>query len=261
MRFGRLGAPLLGVLMLAGGAWPGGGHVGAESGAGTVPLSIAPPPGWSARPSAVPPFETVSSPYLRMMLKSYQVALKPQQVYAYYLPRLEHLGYRLQSTGTSGNRSRITSYDWAFTKGAGMNDTVLLTVEPDGAYSLARELVVAPARPKTSIVPAPIAEVTVRARRSANEPWVTRTLRTRTALSHFLAVANALPMDTRGAHGCLADFGAAATVRFIGKSGSWTFAVDPACGSVLAPGGTHLMDQGLWTSAAAAVGFPATAAP
>ncbi len=252
---------LVGVLLLAGGAYAAA--AGPAPKGSTPLLAIGPPSGAFASQVAVPPFETVSSPYLHTTLATYVVALRPQEVYAYYLPRLERLGYRKQGQGTSGDRSGITSWDWSFSRGQDMSDTVLLTVEPDGTksvYSIARELIEAPARPKASIVPAKLEEVTVRARQSVSQPWVTRTLRTPEAWHGILAAANALPMDTRGAHGCAADFGAAATVRFVAKSGAWTFTVDPACDSVLGPGGTHLMDTGLWTSAAAVEGFHVAAA-
>ncbi len=253
---------LASMVLLAGGAWLGAARAGAPQ--RMAGFLVAPPQNSAPSSVAVMPYETVSSPYLHTTSRSYVAPLTPQELYAYYLPRLRHLGYRLQGYGTAGNRSGTSSWDWSFTRGAGMNDTVLLTVERDGrksVYSLARELIVAPARPKASIVPATLEEVTVRARQSASSPWVTRTLRTPDAWRHLLAVVNALPVDTRGAHGCLADFGAAATVRFIAKAGNWTFTVDPACGSVLGPAGSHLMDQGLWSGVATVAGFPAQLAP
>ncbi len=253
---------LASMVLLAGGAWLGAAGAGAA--VQTPAAAVPPPPSSTPSSVAVTPFETESSPYLHTTSRSYVAPLTPQALYAYYLPRLRHLGYRSQGYGTSGDRAGTQSWDWSFTRGAGMNDTVLLTVERDGkksVYSLARELIVAPPRPKASIVPAKLEQVTVRARQSASSPWVTRTLRTPDAWRHLLQVVNALPVDTRGAHGCLADFGAAATVRFIAKAGSWSFTVDPACGSVLGPAGSHLMDQALWASVSALMGFPAKMAP
>ncbi len=253
---------LASMALLGGGAWFAAAGAGAA--VETPAAEVPPPPGTVPSSVAVTPFETVSSPYLKTTSRSYIAPLTPQELYLYYLPRLRRVGYRLQGYSTSGDRSGTQSWDWSFTRGTGMNDTVLLTVERDGkksVYSLARELIVAPARAKASIVPAELEEVTVRARQSASSPWATRTLRSPDAWRHLLAVANALPVDARGAHGCLADFGAAATVRFIAKTGSWTFTVDPACGSVLGPAGSHLMDQGLWAGVSTLMGFPAQMAP
>lgn len=230
-------------------------------------FQIAPPAG--ARPSSqeLPPFETVSSPYLHTSVETYTVQIAPRAVYAYYLPRLQHQGYRPSGEGTSGSFAKgITGWDWSFSRGAGMQDTLLLTVEAQGSgsrYSVARELIVAPPRPAASIVPRDVQEVVVSARASMNEPWVTSTLRSPQAWRGILKVVNALPVDTGGRHSCTADLGAAAEVRFVGASQSYAFSEDPACDTVTGPAGAQLQDEGfgLWTTVTRLVGLPTQSAP
>jgi len=114
------------------------------------PVAVAPPPGASPRSRQLPPFERVSSPYLHTTSATYAVQRAPQAVYAYYLPKLERLGYRASGKGSISAAAGITGWDWSFSRGTGMSDTVLLTVQPAGPgslHSLACELIVAPARP------------------------------------------------------------------------------------------------------------------
>ena len=113
-----------------------------------------------------------------------------------------------------------------------MCDTALLTAQPAGSgslYSLARELTVAPARPAASFVPAGSEEVSVAARALVGQPWLTRTLRTPNAWRPLLTAVNALPVDTRGAHGCRPT--SAPRVRFVTAAATRTFSADPACQS------------------------------
>jgi hypothetical protein len=214
----------------------------------------------------VKPFEMVGSPYLHTAVTTYAVPLAPQAVYRYYLPGLRSLGYVLSGQGTAGRYDTVLSYDWQFSRGTGMNDTVLLTVEPQGSgslYSIARELIVAPPRPKGSIVPRDTRQVVVSARPAAGKPWTSRTLETPAAWRKIWGVVNALPVDTRGAHGCAADFGAAARVVFKTGQGSYTFTEDPACDSVAGPAGAHLQDMGikLWRTVTALTGVTISSAP
>lgn len=237
----------------------------AQSGAGHWPI-VAPPAGAHLSPHGVQPFETIGSPYLHTAVSTYASPLAPQAVLEYYLPRLRGLGYRLSGQGTSGRYGTVLSYDWQFSRGAGMDDTVLLTVEPKGSgtlYSVTRELIVAPPRPKGSIVPHDVRQVIVLARRAAGEAWVSRTLKIPVAWREILGVVNALPVDTRGVHGCVADFGAAAKVVFTTGQGNYAFTEDPACDSVAGPAGAHLQDAGmkLWRTVIALTGVPVSQAP
>ena len=227
---------------------------------GASPLTIAPPAGALASTQRVTPFQSPGSPYLHVTARSYRTPLGPEAVYRYYLPRLAALGYKSDGSGTSYGPSGVTSRDWAFARGTGQDDTALLTVVPVGTgsrYSLARDLIIPPARPRASLVPDAATSVVVTARSSAGAKPLERTVTGGAELRELLARVDALGMDARGVHGCAMDVGATATLRFAAGGRSYVFTEDPACLSVTGPGGTKLEDGGyrLWRTVVALLGI------
>ncbi|MDA8344833.1 MAG: hypothetical protein M0Z66_05040 [Thermaerobacter sp.] len=206
-------------------------------------IPVSPPLGAVPSPVAVTPFQRPASPYLQIKAESYDVAMTPQEIYDYYLPLLAKLGFSANITGESCGPGAPCGSDWGFSRG--QFETFLLTVQPRGSgasrYSAADDLIVPPARPKDSFVPADVQSVEVSVLTGMNSAWVSRTFTARAFWEPLRTMVNGLAVDTRGAHGCLADFGASAVVRFQAQGRTYTFEMNPACASVTGPGHTGLL--------------------
>jgi len=215
------------------------------------PLAIAPPPGARASKVELQPGLVSPSPFLHIKIKTYLTALVAHNLDDYYLPKLQALGFQTAGQGETASSSQGNEeWDWWFTRGpAGYFSTVVLTVEPKGLgsrYSLAREDIVVPARPKASIVGGKVTRVVVSLRALASRPWIRRALSSPQAWRALLQAMNALRIDPRGAvHLCLADRGARGIVQFWTIRGSYLYSENPACGSVIGPDDTRLWDQNL----------------
>ncbi len=86
-------------------------------------------------------------------------------------------------------------------------------------------------------------QVTYRAPQQFSRPH-RRTITQRGSVHQLVAVFNALPLDTRGPHGCLADKGERAILAFSERNGGTLSAtINPACNSVDVPGHAPLFDK------------------
>ncbi len=208
-----------------------------------------PPPGAHVSSRKLAPFVTATSPLLHVKMTSYVVPLSARSIYAYYSPKLRQLGFQEVAGGyTASLTEGIEGWGWQFSKGSSDHMTIVLTVKPSGStslYSLASEVILAPPRPKTTLVEYAVKKVLVRSRSSGEVFWTARTLRSPRSWRGLLTVVNTLPMDVRGVLGCLGNDGASATVRFSTTKGSYSFSEDPACASVIAPSGVRLWDKNL----------------
>ncbi len=220
---------------------------------------MPPPGGASPSSAAVTPFQRPGSPDLQTTVKTYSVTMTPQEVHDYYAPKLLRLGYSASVTGQSCGPSGPCGSNWAFQHGK--YATFVLTVDPQGAdasrYSAAMELIVPPKRPNASIVPKDVKSLTIKVRAKAGDAWTSVTLTSPSAWGPLRKIVDSLPVDARGTHGCLADFGARSELSFLAGGKTYVFQENPACTSVGGPGGASLEDDfTLWNATVRAAGLP-----
>ena len=239
----------LSILLLTGAPWLGVARVPFVT---SNPLAIAPPPGARASGHELQPASVPASPYLQVHIKNYVTSFGAQDLYEYYLPKLQALGFQTAGQSELASSSRGNEeWDWWFTRGpAGYLSTVVLTVEPKGLgslYSLAREDIVVPARAKASIVGGKVIRVVVSLRPAGSRPWIRRTLSSPQGWRTLFQEINALRINPNGLQGCfgVGSVGQAATVQFWTVHGSYLYSENPGCESVIGPADTPLWDQSL----------------
>ncbi len=212
-------------------------------------IPVPPPPGATPSKHEITPFQRVGSPYLHTSDANYEVPMPPQEVYLYYAPRLQRLGYVANTQGESCGPKGPCMSDWAFQRGN--YDWVVLTVDPlqtnHSRYSIEMQQIVPPPRPRESIVPADVQSLTIEMLPGGQGRPIAVT--SPSEIAALRRLANRLPMDTRGVHGCAADTGVGAILRFLAGGKSYIFTEDRACASVKGPGGVALEDTGdLWNA-------------
>lgn len=226
---------------------------------GGIAIPVPPPKGAVRSGTAIAPFETIGSPYLKTTVQTYLVRMTPQEVQDYYTPRLRALGYRWSGSGSSCGGSQPCASDLAYALGP--YTTFVLTVQPLGAsrsrYSAAVEHIALPPRPKVSIVPADVQSLKISFRASASSAWISRVFRAAKDWQPLRRLVNDLAVDGRGEHGCAFDVGARATLLFRTGSRTYLFSENPACTSVTGPGPVSLEDVNvLWPAIVKALHVP-----
>ncbi len=226
-----------------------------------IVVPVPPPPGARRSPKAFGPLETVGSSFLHETVGTYTAPMTDVGLYAYYAKRLDRLGYKTSSSGYSCTGAGRCESFWMFAKDVHQDDSVVLSVRPEGKgslFSVARELVVLPPRPEASLVPADVQRVVLKVQVDDGPAWATRTVTEVSAIRRLREIVNGLTFADLGSHGPCWPNTRTATVTLMTPYADYAFRERP-CGVVMGPGGVTLGDgsAALWRAVTQLAGVSA----
>ncbi|MDA8346486.1 MAG: hypothetical protein M0Z66_13535 [Thermaerobacter sp.] len=215
---------------------------GTPSAAGAS-IPVPPPPGAQRTPTSLAPQETLGSFYLHMQVHTYRTARTPDEVYAYYAPRLKALGYTSAGSGETCSPKQGCRPFWSFQHG--QNALIVLSTGVQGGgrlrYSIAMERIIVPPRSTASLVPWDVGWVEVVVQIGDGADRIV-TITDAGEIARLRWIANSLPLLSSVGHGGCGS--GRANLRFATGQGDFDFSEVPRCG-VSGPAQTLLIDPGL----------------
>ncbi len=184
------------------------------------------------------PAQVPESPYLLGVHRWWHVPLSPSDALASFQAH-PPAGLRLRGSGSAG-RWGTTTMRYLIFEGRPTHDydapTLLVEVAGEGQASAVRadaQVVWVPPRSAAEEVPPSVRQVALIAYRGNPSQVLAHVTLSGAEARQLVRIANDLPRDNRGSHGCTLDTGFRMRMAFPTFVGPLVFTVWPACGSVL----------------------------
>ena len=216
-----------------------------------VGLPLKPPPGAKLQSPALPALSLIGAKYLHVLTIGYRARGAIREFESYYATLLQHLGYSQDLGDSTARTGSEMIYGWEFSRDNG-DDIIQFTAVAQGEvaeFSLTRELILPPPRPKGSFVPARATAAVLWLRQEPAMQPRRLTVTSPARLDALQGIVNALALDTRVGEHCAMDPGRAEVIFYVGRR-AMTYVLDPACAFVTGPGNTVLFDpqNRLWSN-------------